>query len=147
MIFREAIKTRFSHFLSLNDPPRRIALAFAAGIFIAFSPTMGLHTISAVAAAWFFELNLAVIIVGTLFNNPLTMLFVYGASICFGSFILQSGSSCILESLGKDELLAYLKTMPMPFLTGTIILGIIAALISYFVMYQILVRYKRTNEF
>ncbi len=118
MIFREAIKTRFRHFFSLNAPPHRIALAFAAGIFIAFPPTIGLHTISAVAAAWFFELNLAVIIVGTLFNNPWTMLLVYGASICFGSFLLQNGSSCILERPGKDELLTYLKTMPVPFLTG-----------------------------
>tara|TARA_Y100000031_G_C7883968_1_gene232071 strand:+ start:33 stop:470 length:438 start_codon:yes stop_codon:yes gene_type:complete len=142
MISREAIKTGFQQILSIDEPPHRISLAFAVGIFIAFSPTFGLHTVSAVAAAWLFKLNLTVIIAGTLVNNPWTIVFVYGSSICFGSFVLQNGTSCLLEGVGKDELLTYLKAMPMPFLTGTIILGIIVAIISYFVLYQVLVRYR-----
>ena len=142
MISREAIKTKFHQILSIDEPPHGISLAFAVGIFIAFSPIIGLHTISAVAAAWLFKLNLAVIIAGTLVNNPWTIVFVYGSSICFGSFVLQDTTSCLLKGVGKDELLSYLKAVPMPFLTGTIILGIIAALISYFVLYQVLVSYR-----
>ena len=142
MISREAIKTKFHQILSIDEPPHGISLAFAVGIFIAFSPIIGLHTISAVAAAWLFKLNLAVIITGTLVNNPWTIVFVYGSSICFGSFVLQDATSCLLKGVGKDELLTFLKAVPMPFLTGTIILGIIAALIRYFVLYQVLVRYR-----
>ena len=142
MIFNEAIKTRFHQFVSIDEPPHRISLAFAIGVFIAFSPTIGLHTISAVAAAWLFKMNRAAIIAGSLVSNPWTIVFVYGSSICFGSFILQNGTTCLIESIGKDELIAYSKTMMMPFLSGTIVLGIIAALISYFILYRALVVYK-----
>ena len=82
MISREAIKTKFHQILSIDGPPHGISLAFAVGIFIAFSPTIGLHTISAVAAAWFFKLNLAVIIAGTLVNNPWTIVFVLTVLSC-----------------------------------------------------------------
>ena len=142
MIFREAIKTRFRRVVSIDEPPHRISLAFAIGVFIAFSPAIGLHTISAVAAAWLFKMNRAVIIAGSLVSNPWTIVFVYGFSICFGSFILQNENSCFITSLGKNELMAYPKTMLMPYLTGTILLGIIVAFISYFLLYVILVMYK-----
>ena len=142
MIFREAIKSRFHRLVSIDEPPHRISLAFAIGVFIAFSPTIGFHTISAVAAAWLFKMNRAVIIAGSLVSNPWTIVFVYGASICFGSFILQNGNSCFIKSIGKNELMAYTKTMLMPYLTGTIVLGIIMALISYFLLYMVLVMYK-----
>lgn len=146
MISREAIKTRFKKILSTNESPHRISLAFAIGIFIAFSPTIGLHTVSAIAAAWLFELNLPVVMVGTLVNNPWTFLLVYGVSICFGGFILNDSASCLPAGLGKEELLIYLKYVPLPFVTGTIVLGIIAAIISYFSLYQVLVIYKKGKK-
>ncbi len=145
MISREAIKIRFHKILSIDESPHRISLAFAIGTFIAFSPTIGLHTVSGIAAARVFKLNLPVTILGTLVSNPWTMVFVYGTSICFGNFLLQNGFACIPESLGTDELLTYLMTMPAPPFTGTIILGIITALLGYFVMYQVLVRYKKNK--
>ena len=138
MIFVDVIKTRFRKILSIDEPPHRTSLAFAIGIFIAFSPTIGLHTISAVATAWLFGLNLPVIMAGTLVNNPWTIIFVYGTSTCFGSFILRNGSSCLPDGTGKEELLDFMMAMPVPFITGTIILGIVSALISYFFLYQVL---------
>jgi uncharacterized protein (DUF2062 family) len=56
---------------------------------------------------------------------------------------LQNENSCFIESLGKNELMAYAKTMLIPYLTGTIVLGIIVALISYFLLYMVLVMYKK----
>lgn len=146
MISRESIKTRFKHITSLNEPPRRLSLAFAVGVFIAFSPTFGLHTLSAFAAAWLFELNVAVIIAGTLINNPWTFVFVYGSSICFGSFVLGITAACYPEGFEKEALIGYLKDIPLPFITGTIILGVIAALLSYFIFYAILIRVKSNNR-
>ncbi|MFX9081388.1 DUF2062 domain-containing protein, partial [Acinetobacter baumannii] len=37
--------------LALDDPPERTALAFSIGVFIAFSPFLGLHTIMATLIA------------------------------------------------------------------------------------------------
>ena len=145
MISRKAIKTSFLKILSIDEPPHRISLAFAIGTFLSFSPVIGLHTLSGIAAARLFKLNLSVTIAGTLISNPWTMVFVYGTSLCFGNFLLQNGLACIPESLEKGELLTYLMSMPGPLLIGTIILGIITALLSYFIMYEVLVRYKRNK--
>ncbi len=142
MILGESIKNKFQQILSINEPPHKISLAFSIGIFIAFSPTIGFHTISAIAAARLLKLNSAVVLSGSLVSNPLTLVVVYGTSICFGNFLLGNYGSCFPHSFREGELLGYLKAMPLPFLTGTLILGFISALISYFVLYQVLINYK-----
>ena len=145
MISRKAIKNRFSQILAIDEHPHRISLAFAIGIFISFSPIPGTQTISAMALAWLFRLNVAAAITGTLFSNPLTMVLIYGTSICFGSFVLGNIASCYPHGLDKNELFLFVKSMPVPLFTGTILLGATAALISYFVLLQILIRYQKSK--
>ena len=146
MMSREPIKFKFERLLSINEPPHKVSLAFSMGIFIAFSPTIGFHTVSALAAARLFKLKSIIILAGSAINNPWTFIAVYGTSICFGNFILGNNSSCLPHGYGEEELLAYLKAMPIPFLTGTIVLGLISALISYIVLFQVLVSYKNINK-
>ena len=43
----QMFRSTFRRLLALDDPPERTALAFAIGVFIAFSPFLGLHTILA----------------------------------------------------------------------------------------------------
>ncbi|MFB3071649.1 MAG: DUF2062 domain-containing protein, partial [Nitrospirales bacterium] len=43
-----SIRSQLTQVLHLQESPHRTALAFALGIFIAFSPTYGLHTLSAI---------------------------------------------------------------------------------------------------
>jgi uncharacterized protein (DUF2062 family) len=52
-MFRKA----FRRLLAIDDPPERTALAFAIGVFIAFSPPLGLHTIIATLVAFIFKFN------------------------------------------------------------------------------------------
>ena len=51
------ITDRIRSLFRLNDTPHRLASAFALGVFIAFSPTIGLHTISCLLLAWVFRLS------------------------------------------------------------------------------------------
>ena len=49
-------RAAFRRLLAIDDPPERTALAFSIGVFIAFSPFLGLHTLMATALAflaWF----------------------------------------------------------------------------------------------
>lgn len=139
MISYESLKNRFRQILSLEESPHKVSLAFAIGTFIGFSPTFGLHTISALAAARLLKLNLAVMIAGTLVNNPWTIVFIYGSSICFGSFVLGNSESCYPHGFSEVELLVFLKSVPFPFFTGTIILGSIVAFINYYVLARVLI--------
>src|ERR1700674_5645644 len=78
----------FRRLLALDDPPERTALAFSIGVFIAFSPFLGLHTILATSIAFTFRFNKLAIYSGTFINNPLSLVPIIIASYAIGAFLL-----------------------------------------------------------
>src|SRR5215204_2162656 len=64
------LRAAFRRLLAIDDPPERTALAFSIGVFIAFSPFLGLHTIMATVIAFSFRFNKVAIYTGTFLNNP-----------------------------------------------------------------------------
>src|SRR5215210_95375 len=95
--------------LAIDDPPERTALAFSIGIFIAFSPFLGLHTIMATALAFIFRFNKVAIYTGTFVNNPfLTLVPIILASYGIGALVLGRPLSLPEEGmalLGEPHLL------------------------------------------
>ncbi|HEU4766439.1 MAG TPA: DUF2062 domain-containing protein, partial [Pyrinomonadaceae bacterium] len=82
-------RAAFRRLLAIDDPPERTALAFSIGIFIAFSPFLGLHTIMATVVAFAFRFNKVAIYTGTFINNPfLTLVPIIIVSYAVGAFIL-----------------------------------------------------------
>ena len=56
--------------LHIEDSPERTALAYATGVFLGFSPFLGLHTLSGVAIAFLFNLNRVAVLLGVWSNTP-----------------------------------------------------------------------------
>jgi len=82
-------RAAFRRLLAIDDPPERTALAFSIGVFIAFSPFLGLHTIVATLLAFLFRFNKIAIYTGTFVNNPFfTLVPIIIASYAIGAFIL-----------------------------------------------------------
>jgi uncharacterized protein len=82
-------RAAFRRLLAIDDPPERTALAFSIGVFIAFSPFLGLHTLVATALAFIFRFNKIAIYTGTFINNPLlTLVPIIIASYGVGAFVL-----------------------------------------------------------
>src|SRR6267142_1331007 len=81
-------RSTFRRLLALDDPPERTALAFSIGVFVAFSPFLGLHTILATSIAFIFRFNKLAIYSGTFINNPLTLIPIIIASYATGAFLL-----------------------------------------------------------
>src|ERR1700752_2193813 len=82
-------RAAFRRLLAIDDPPERTALAFSIGVFIAFSPFLGLHTILATALAFIFRFNKLAIYTGTFINNPfLTLVPIIVVSYAVGAFLL-----------------------------------------------------------
>lgn len=144
--FRDRVRSLFQ----LNDPPHDLALAFALGVFIGFTPTIGLHTISCLVLAWMLRLRkLVVLTASLLINNPWTIVPLYGSSLWFGLAI--TGSSIITPHIAWNELTftnAYLTLKPYiwSFIVGTIAAGIVSAIASYFVIYWAVLRYRRVER-
>src|SRR5437879_2121597 len=91
MISVSAVKDKMRQVLHLGDSPKRTALAFALGVFIAFSPTYGLHTAAVFFLAWAFRLNFLAMMAGNLLNNPWTFLPIVGGSMWVGLLVYPVG--------------------------------------------------------
>lgn len=142
------VKDRIRSLFKLNDPPHRLALAFAVGVFIAFSPTIGLHTLSVFLAAWALRLNTVVILTAAFINNPWTIFPMYGFCLWFGIKITGSDIATPYipwNDISLSNLFLLLKPYLWPFVAGTLVVGAVAAALSYGLFYWAVVRYRKVN--
>jgi uncharacterized protein len=142
------IKDRFRSLFQFNDSPHRLAMAFALGVFIAFSPTVGLHTLTCLLLAWIFRLNKLAVITGAFVNNPWTIVPMFGFCLWFGTKIV--GLDMAVPPIAWQEMSlgnAYfiLKPYMLPFIAGTLVVGLIAAIVSYAFIYWAAVRRRESQ--
>ncbi|MBI1963688.1 MAG: DUF2062 domain-containing protein, partial [Candidatus Rokubacteria bacterium] len=83
-----SVRERVHTVLHLDDPPRRIAAALAAGVFISCTPFYGLQTLLALGVATGFRLNKAATVSGAWLNLPWFAPLVYGAALWVGGLML-----------------------------------------------------------
>lgn len=119
--------------LHLQDPPHRTALAFGAGVFIAFSPLLGLHTVMAIATAFAFGLNRVAVLAGAWINAwALVPCYTFGTLI--GAWLLRvdAGNLTSIDwSSGIGAIGSTLGTLLWPFMLGNTLLGLVAAWPAY----------------
>jgi hypothetical protein len=142
-------RNQIRELLRLNDSPRKIALAFSVGVFIAFSPILGFHTIMVFLAAWAFRLNPVALFAGAFVNNPWTFTPLYGLCLWFGVYLYGGASAFPQVSWEHLTLLRFfnnLKPYIGPFFLGTTLIGAAGALLSYYLAYHVICRLKRDRE-
>jgi len=121
--------------LHTDDTPRRAALAFAVGVFIAWTPAFGFHTLLALAIAFLFGLNRVAVLAGTFVNNPWTFVPIYTVSAWLGS--LMTGAEVSPPRLEGStwshlfDFLAQCRPWIVPLTMGTLVLGLTCALVSF----------------
>ena len=150
-------RAAFRRLLAVDDPPERTALAFSVGVFIAFSPFLGLHTIMATALAFAFRFNKIAIYTGTFVNNPfLTLVPITVASYAVGAVLMGRPVSLpagALELLKEPHLLTaaywrqlfdHLWDVVLPFSIGGTVLSVVCSLAAYPVTLRLL-RARKKN--
>jgi len=148
MLNMESLRQRLTHILHLQESPHRTALAFAAGVFIAFAPHYMLHTASAALCAWLFRLNYVAIFLGSFINNPWTLIPILAASLYTGVFLMGESSHPTIEwhTLTTDNLFDRFSPYLIPFLVGACTLAIAASLIAYPLMRWTITRYRGMTD-
>ena len=151
-------RATFRRLLSLDDPPERTALAFSLGVFIAFSPFLGLHTILATLIAFLFRFNKVAVYTGTFINNPfLTLVPIIIASYAIGAYIL--GRPLRIPAAGIEllrhphpltasyyhKLFRESWDIVWPFSIGGMFLSVVCSLIAYPVTSSLLRARKRSK--
>ena len=125
--------------LNLNDTPERIAFAFAIGVFLAFSPLLGLHTFLGLTLAFLFGLNRVAVLVGLFVNNPWTLVPIYGAAAYVGGLLVGFPAGSNTPGFGWHEMLHssfWLRVIGdweviKPIVLGSFILSLVASSLSY----------------
>lgn len=84
------MRDRLIEFLRTAGPPRRTAAAFALGVFLSFSPFLGLQILLGMTAAVAFRLSRAVVFAGLCTNLPWLMLPWYTLSTTVGALVLRA---------------------------------------------------------
>ncbi len=133
--------------LQLEGSPDRIALSFAVGIFLAFFPLVGIHTGLALGLALAFRLNKVAILTGAWVNNPWTLAPMYTAGTLLGCALFGVSPASLGEvdwSLhGRafyNSLVEGFRPLLLPYVVGNLVAGVLAGLVTYFLLRKILVR-------
>lgn len=154
---RSLVRRSLDALLHVHDTPERTAAAFSIGVWLGFSPLLGLHTILAVVVAFVFGFNRVAVLLGVYSNLPWFIAGYYAGTTWLGAILTrtrlpanfrerlsdlinnidawrQSGSlSTAMSSVNVfwDELLALLRPLLVPFIVGSLIGCSILAGIAY----------------
>ena len=152
-IMREKLSNFLKKLLALEDTPERIAKAFALGVFLAFSPLIGLHIVLGFGLAFFCGLNRVAMLLGLFINNPWTLVPIYAAGTYLGGLIIgfpqmPALPSFELRSLWSVEFWGQLAGqwhILKPMIVGSFILSIFLSSFSYIVA-LVLIRQRRMRQ-
>ena len=124
------------HILHADDPPHRLALGIAVGMFVALLPLIGIQMVLSVALAWLVRANKAVGVALVWISNPLTMVPLYYPGYWLGCKLLdkppggrwveliQSSSSSATK---LKEIFLNLPDFAGPLFLGTFIVASVSA--------------------
>jgi uncharacterized protein (DUF2062 family) len=151
-----SIRIRARHLLRrllrVPEQPHRAALAFSVGVFIAFFPFLGTHFLLVFLSVWLLRLNLPLTLAGSLVNNPWTLLPIYAGSLAAGMLLTghRAPPPDLQGILDQSEGIggffragiAELGPFLLPFVVGCLVVGVVAALLSYLGL-RLLLRWAR----
>lgn len=150
----------------LPDTPHKIALGFACGVFVSFSPLFGLHFFYAWICARIVRGNGIASLIGTFVGNPLTFPLIAASSFGLGRWITgmrgrEHGESVMgafseagaglwqsfksLFGFGEpalDRLGPFWSDVFFPYLIGGIFTGLITAAVFYFLTKPLVAAYQ-----
>lgn len=139
--------------LTLEDTPERIARAFALGVFLAFSPLIGLHLFLGFGLAFCCGLNRVALLLGLFINNPWTLIPIYATGTYIGGLIIGFPQvpdlpSFELQSFWRGDFWAQLAGqwhILKPMVVGSFILSVFLSAVSYVAALS-LIRQCRTHH-
>jgi uncharacterized protein (TIGR03546 family) len=133
----------------LDDPPHKIALGMALGIFIGFVPIMGIQMAVVLPFALLFRGNKTAAIAGVWITNPVTVIPIYYVDYKVGHLftdyppLTRTYFTDLFTNLEASKFLKLGQDVLVPLFVGGAILGVVFGIPTYFVTRWLVVRYRR----
>ncbi|HVJ77716.1 MAG TPA: DUF2062 domain-containing protein [Hyphomicrobium sp.] len=134
--------------LRLRATPHEVALGCAAGVFAACTPFLGFQMVLAGVLAFVLRVSIPAALLGTFVGNPLSWPAIWGASYFAGVWVqghdpryaaehfIQSANALtatlMAPSRSIDTAVVSLSPILEPMIVGGLLVGLIAALFSYY---------------
>lgn len=135
--------------VTLKSSPRRIALGFALGVFLAYTPTFGVQMPLALGMATVLKVNPISCLVGTYLTNVFTVWPIYVLCHGLGSWVTGVESVFIPRNPEPTtwwSSLVYISKLGLQWvaleLLGATICGTLSAVAAYFLMLFAVIRYR-----
>lgn len=138
------MKNLLKKLLHIEDTPKRTALTYSIGVFLGFSPFLGLHTLGGLAIAFLFHLNRVAILIGVWTNTPWWIvpyytiatylgMWIVGYRIEIGLFkeIFRQGLEQGFLASGFWTRISSQSGLLLSFTVGSLILSAVLAIIAY----------------
>ena len=156
----------------IPDTPHKISLGMSCGIFASFTPLFGLHFLIAGLLSYVLRANVLASLIGTFIGNPITFPIITVFNLKLGEWILGSNEyssgdggkifegfldfifliykSLFTEgSIGENSvprMNEFLYGVFIPYSLGGLILGILIAIISYFLLRPLVSTYQKKRD-
>lgn len=143
--------------------PHQIALGCAAGVFVSVTPLLGTQMLLAALLAFVIRANIPAALIGTFFGNPISWPLIWGGTYFAGCYIL--GVENVLTFSGMEyyfhlfvdavatwspeviqHTVGLVWPVLKPMLAGSLALGLIAAVIAYYVLRPIVAAYQNARS-
>jgi uncharacterized protein (TIGR03546 family) len=144
------LRKAIASLLKIPDSPERTAFAYAVGVFLGFSPFLGLHTILAVTVSLLFRLNKIAVMLGVWSNVPWLIVPFYAFSAWVGVELLGLPGGISLPDVGFTELfqvefwrwLSSQWRLLIPTFFGSLLLSVLLALLAYPAALLLITKYR-----
>ncbi len=140
MKFTRKIREYYHILIKGRESPERIARGIALGVFIAFSPLLGFHTILCIIFSIICNASKSASIFGSLIIcNPITIPIIYFSEYEIGKFTMINFNFepdlirfSDFNNLNLNNLIELGKSVIIPVCIGFLILGSFFSIIAYF---------------
>lgn len=164
---RRAVRYVIHRMRRLPDKPHRIARGVFAGTFVNFPPVYGVQMLSAALLAYIMRGNIVAALLATFISNPITTPFIAMGCLKLGHWML--GIEAPLDFLSVyaafsdagmqlwhnftamfthdvaqwDKLIGFFHFIFWPYVIGSILPGIVAATIAYYISLPLIHAYQK----
>jgi uncharacterized protein len=131
-----------------HNSPHEIALGAGIGAFISCLPVYGLHTVLVILAAIIVRpANKIAIFLGTNLSLPPTLPFITWAGYEIGRFVLKGDLPPLSWEFFKNLTFGKIVNFYGPLFLGSLILGVICALVVYGLTFFVVKKIKERNRY
>ena len=148
--YERRLKYYYLRFLRLRGEPHELAFGIAIGVFSGMMPILPVQIIFAVALALLFKASKITAALGTWVSNPLNWYFIYVYDFKLGAYLLGVDGGpeiikAVTDSINRGDPMSVVWgklfssgiTLVSALLIGGIIIGVVAAVPSYFLFLKI----------